>query len=149
MNAQAAAYRILEETGSPLPSREIAEVALDRGLVSSNSKDPVHSIATTIEKNIREGRYNEPELVFQQSGSKRLIALPSMQNGETHNSGDQKTRIQVKLPKKLLDQIQLARRAQIGESLDDTIEVLLREGLSEVAPEVKKRLIRQLEEIGE
>ena len=39
--------------------REVSELALERGLAQSDSKDPVMSLATTLAKEIREGRQAE------------------------------------------------------------------------------------------
>ncbi len=58
MTIQEAAQKILEEAGKPLRSKEIAAIALERHMVISNSKDPISSHASTIDKNIRDGVYN-------------------------------------------------------------------------------------------
>jgi undecaprenyl pyrophosphate synthase len=76
MTIQEAARRILEEMGKPLSSRDIAKIALERRMVSSTAQDPIQSHAQTIEKNIRDGSYNKPKLVFLNSPQGRLIGLP-------------------------------------------------------------------------
>jgi hypothetical protein len=48
MTIQEAAKQILEEEQRPLNSREIANRALERKMVFSNSKNPIFSHATTI-----------------------------------------------------------------------------------------------------
>ena len=50
--------------------------------MTSNSKDPVGSIAGTIEKTIREDKYNSPRLVFIQAKGKRKVGLPTMESDE-------------------------------------------------------------------
>jgi hypothetical protein len=46
--------------GNPgMMSREIAGLALSRGLAHSDSKDPVTSLATSLAKEVREGRHKE------------------------------------------------------------------------------------------
>ena len=42
-----------------LAAEEYARMALDRGIAQSNSKDPVQSLATTLMKQVREGRTTE------------------------------------------------------------------------------------------
>jgi len=155
MTAQAAAKKILSETGEPMRSREIARIALSKGDVTSASKDPVFSIATTIEKNIRENRYNTPKLVFIHSSDGRKIGLPSMINisqdaskplGQT-TMQRKKKRISMDLPDELYNQIQLAKQAKLADDDEGTISLLLKQGLSFYAPEIKKRLMEQLESL--
>ena len=45
MTIQEAAHNILKEFGKPLNSKEIARIALERGMVDSVAKDPVQSHA--------------------------------------------------------------------------------------------------------
>jgi len=46
-----------------LTAKEYAKVALDRGLSGSDSKDPVFSLATTLMKEVREGRMPEIRVI--------------------------------------------------------------------------------------
>lgn len=62
MTVQQAACKILEEKNSPMSAKEISKIVLDRKWKSSDSKDPVTSLAQTLEKNIRDGIYNELDL---------------------------------------------------------------------------------------
>ncbi len=64
MTHQEAAYEILKKLGKPTSSKEIGRIAHDKKMVSSTAKDPAQSIAQTIEKNIRDGIYNNPKLVL-------------------------------------------------------------------------------------
>lgn len=86
MNVQTAAHRILTDTGHPISAREIAKKALAAGLVNSNSKDPILSIAGTIEKTIRGEKYNDPQLVFVSTVNGRKVALPSMCTDSTNGN---------------------------------------------------------------
>jgi len=154
MTAQEAAYKILNEEQKPLQSRKIAEIALNKGYVASSSKDPVFSIATTIEKNIRDKRYNSPHLVFLHTRDGRKIGLPSMEEaGETESTTDPnqnfgaKKRVSVELPEEIIERIQLASQAKLTANFDDTVALLLQKGLSVSAAEIRKRLLRQLEKI--
>ncbi|MBW1715981.1 MAG: hypothetical protein JRJ77_09180 [Deltaproteobacteria bacterium] len=76
MTIQEAVFDILNEVGRPLSSRELAKIALDRGMVTSYAKDPVQSHAQTIEKNIRDDVYNRPKLIFIPTAQGRLIGNP-------------------------------------------------------------------------
>ena len=154
MTAQEAAYKLLKEAQRPLPSREIAEIALNKGYVSSSAKDPVFSITTTIEKNIREQRYNSPRLVFINTEDGRKIGLPSMKEaGKTASATDPnqnfraKKKISVELPEELIERLHLASQAKLAANFDDTVALLLQKGLSVSREEVQERVLRQLEEL--
>lgn len=154
MTAQEAAYKIIQEAGTPLPSREIAQIALNRGYLPSFAKDPVFSIATTIEKNIREGIYNSPQLVFIKTMDGRKIGLPSMDvayeqtNDRLEPQGiASKQKLTVELPQEVIDQIQLAHQAKLAASYDETIALLIKKGLSSCATEIRKRLSDQLDSL--
>jgi oligopeptide/dipeptide ABC transporter ATP-binding protein len=87
MTIQEAAYKILEEAGKPLTSKEIAVIALNKHMVISNAKDPPFSLASTIDKNIRDGIYNKPRLKFDHTPQGRKIRLPSWELNPPASSG--------------------------------------------------------------
>jgi len=166
MTAQEAACRILNEAQRPLPSREIAEIALNKGYVSSSAKDPVFSIASTIEKNIRDDLYNSPRLVFIKTeyGRRRhKIGLPSMEiecpsmkeAGKTASATDpnqnfrakKKISVRVELPEELIERLHLASQAKLVANFDETVALLLQKGLSVAREEVQERVLRQLEQL--
>ena len=116
-------------------------------MVSSNSKNPVFSHATTIEKNIRDGIYNRPQLVFIHSPKGRLIGLPSW---ETQIPPDlerkpEEKEIVLRVPHDLYGKIELAAHAQLADSFNDTLLVIIRAGLSAVSDTIKARIINQLQ----
>jgi len=88
MTIQKAVHIILSKLNKPLSSRRLAKMALDRHMVVSNSMDPVFSMATTVEKNIRDGIYNHPQLVFIQSPRGRLIGLPGRETPPPTTTAD-------------------------------------------------------------
>lgn len=150
MNAHKAAYKILTEIGHSLTSKEIAQIALTKGYVESDAKDPISSIAATIEKNIRGGTYNSPRLL--KYG--RKIGLPSMEEtnqmekaSRTDQNPEGRKRITIELPQKLIDDIQLANQAKLAGNYDDTVALLLQKGLSALKHEIQKRVNNQLENI--
>lgn len=149
MTIQKAAFDILNEVGKPLSSRELAKIALDRGMVTSYAKDPVQSHAQTIEKNIRDDVYNRPKLIFILTAQGRLIGLPTWDNIEQviriRNSETLKE-LKAKLPIEVFEKIRLAEQAKLAKDFDETVTLLLKKGLSAVAPDIKKGLIQQLNE---
>jgi len=149
MTIQEAAFDILNEVGKPLSSRELAKMALDRGMVTSYAKDPVQSHAQTIEKNIRDDVYNRPRLIFVPTAQGRLIGLPTWDNTEQmiriRNSETLKE-LKAKLPIEVFEKIRLAEQAKLAKDFDETVTLLLKKGLSAVAPDIKKGLIQQLNE---
>jgi len=155
MTAQEAAHQILTEIGHPLSLNEIAQLALDRGLVSSTARDPVHSIATTIAKNIRDGIYNLPELISIGRGHDRKVALPRVSNQTTSDEAHERTeeperrteKMTLEVPTDLAEQIRLAHQAKLGDSLNSTVVALIQSGLSEYASTIRNRLLEQLEKI--
>jgi hypothetical protein len=151
MTANQAAVLILEEEKGPLHSKEIAKRALDRGLVSSNSKDPVTSFAQTLEKNIRVGIYNNPKLVFIPTARGRLIGLPSMNGGastKVESVGETQT-INLRLPVEIIDRIQLASHAKIAKTFEETAVLLIKKGLAAVANDVRRGLTSRLNKFDE
>ena len=150
MTIQEAAYDLLVEFSEPTSSRELARIALERGLVTSSARDPVFSHASTIEKNIRDEFYNKQGLIFIPSPQGRLIGLPEWESKPPHPDTkrllghvDLKVRISIELYEKL----RLAEQAKIENSLDDTVSMLLSKGLLQVAPEIEERLIQQVKSL--
>lgn len=150
MTVQQAAHKILEEKNSPMSAKEISKIILDRKWKSSGSKDPITSLAQTLEKNIRDGIYNEPRLIFIHSDRGRLIGLPSWNNGESRQRSISETKeIKLTIPTTLMDKIQLAVQAKIADSFDDTMIKVLQKGLSAMGPEIKEGLVQQLNKLDE
>jgi hypothetical protein len=150
ITAHEAAHTILLEEGRPLSSRELAKRMLDRNMVSSVSRDPVFSFASTIEKNIRDGIYNHPPLVFVNGPGGRLVGLPNWNGGPQHTRGTSspdRPAVPVLLPADLVDQLQLATQARLAASLGETTAYLLRKGLAASASEIKTGLLKQLESL--
>lgn len=144
MKVQEAAFRILGKEGRPLPSRELARLALQKGWVTSAAGDPVFSIASTIEKNIRTGTYNRPELVFVQTVTGRQIGLPNWKpQGLVLDHSRKMTSVQ--LPEELADKVRLATYAHLAPSFDATLAMIVRRGLAASAPDIKKAILRRLE----
>jgi hypothetical protein len=63
-----------------LSSDDYAKIALERGLVHSDSRDPIFSLQSTLRKEVREGRM--PEIVARKVGGK-LHFFPANQDGAT------------------------------------------------------------------
>ncbi len=149
MTTQEAAYRILEEVGRPLSSKEIAGIALDRHMVYSNAKDPIISHASTIDKNIRDDVYNKPRLIFIHGPEGRLIGLPSWELNLTASSGPPRKpngymELKAKIPSDLFEKIQLAGQAEVAGDFDELVAFLLKKGLLASADEIKKGVLRRL-----
>ncbi len=150
MKVQEAAYRLLTEQQTPMSSRELARIILEKNLVSSRSRDPVLSISSTLEKNIRDGVYNEPELRFVHDRGRRLIGLPSWQRQEAEEVAaalPAKTALSINLPSELADQLHLAAQAKLATSFDETVALALRKGLSALASQIEEGLQTQLSKL--
>lgn len=146
MTIQEAAYKLLNETKKPLSAKELAKIALERHMVSSGAQDPIASHAQTIEKNVRDGVYNNPKLVFVHAGAQgRLIALPEWNSNQTTGKEPLQRLIEIKarIPAELFDKIKLAEQG-LKNDFDKTVSLLLLKGLSMVAPDIKKGLMTQL-----
>ncbi|TVM32344.1 HTH domain-containing protein [Oceanidesulfovibrio marinus] len=150
MTTQEAAAKILEEIGTPLSSKEIAKIALERRMKSSSARDPILSLSQTIEKNIREGLYNRPELEFVRTSKGRLIGLPSW-NFSRDFVHDKKTQelseLTALVPTELLNKIKLADQAKLANTFDETVSFILTKGLSIITHEIKAELMKQLDSI--
>lgn len=150
MTIQEAAYKILEEMDKPISSREIAKIALDRRMVSSTAQDPIQSHAQTVEKNIRDGIYNNPKLVFVHSLQGRLVGLP-IWDSNSYSAPDKKipnlSELKVHVPTELFEKIKLADQAKLKNSFDETVSIILTKGLSVLSPEIKKGLMEQLDSL--
>ena len=148
MTIQKAAHRILEEIGKPLNSRELAQIALERSMVGSSAKDPVQSLSQTIEKNIRDGIYNSPNLKFILGSHGRTIGLPSWEANTTSPEATPTlslTELKVRIPIEVFEKIKLAEQAKLKNTFDETVAILLIKGLSSVASDIKKGLLQQLD----
>lgn len=54
--------------------------------------------------------------------------------------------LKAKLPIEVFEKIRLAEQAKLAKDFDETVTLLLKKGLSAVAPDIKKGLIQQLNE---
>ena len=153
MTIQTAAFDLLKEEGKPLSSRELARRALAHGMVTSHAKDPVESHAQSLEKNIRSGTYNSPELVFVYTVHGRMVGMPGWGREEAGTPVAGKTgqrvgaSVPVLIPDRLVEQIKLAAQARIGATFEDTVSHLLRMGLEAAAPDIKTGILRQLDQL--
>ena len=150
MTIQKAAYEILKKVGKPVSSKELAQIALERKMVMSFAQDPIQSHAQTIEKNIRGGIYNDPELVFIHSSQRRLVGLPGWDSGLSAPVNDErpiKGELKVHVPAELLEKIRLAEQAKLKNNLDETVSLILTKGISILAPDIKKGLMAQIDSL--
>ena len=149
MTIQVTAHVILSEAKKPMSAKELAQIALDRGFPSS-AKDPVQSLAQTLEKNVRDGIYNEPALKFIYRSGRRLLGLPSWdQETATPGTDPQPStkELVIHVSADLQGKIQLAFQAKLAGTFDDTVTLLLKKGLSAVAPQIKEGVMDQLEKL--
>lgn len=149
MTIQEAAYKLLNENKKPLSAKDLARIALERRMVSSGAQDPIASHAQTIEKNVRDGVYNNPKLVFVHAGAQgRLIALPEWDSNQSTVKEPllRLIEIKAKIPAELFDKIKLAEQG-LKKDFDETVSLLLLKGLSTVAPDIKKGLMTQLDSL--
>jgi len=168
MTFQSVAHKLLADEGKPLSSRELARIALARGLVSSNARDPIESLAQTLEKTIRVGTYNDPELAFVFTSQGRMIGLPGWGArppgvGESGGTGPEGAAtgvpagskgpewygatMAVHIPDELVERIKLAAQARIGATFADTVARLLRLGLAAATEDIKKGIRSQIEDL--
>ena len=151
MTIQKAAHQLLREVGKPVSSKELARMALERRVVSSTAQDPIQSHAQTIEKNIRDGVYNNPQLVFVQTDQGRLIGLPEWgaeaKGSPVRKEANGHREIKVRIPLDILEKIQLAEQAKLADTFDDTVVFLLNKGLTSASSEIKSALMKRLNQL--
>ena len=150
MTIQEAAFQILKDVQKPLSSKEIAQIALEKRMVSSNAQDPIQSHAQTIEKNIRDDVYNRPNLIFINSSHGRLIGLPVWNSASliAKNNVTQKLcELRAQIPVELLEKIRLTEQAKLKDTFDETVSLILTKGLSSLATEIKKGLMEKLDSL--
>ena len=155
MNIQEAAYKVLQELGKPMKPEALARIALERGLVTSNSKDEVFSLQSTLRKNIRDNVYNDPKLVtlYLQGERGMHVALPSWQENGVELKKEAvpvipSTERKVQLPCDLIKQIELVTQAGITKCFDEALVHLLRKGWVTVRPQVQEELNKFLSDHG-
>lgn len=148
MTIQEAIHTILIELKRPLSSKELAKMALERHMVASNAKDPVFSLASTVEKNIRDGIYNHPRLIciFSQD-RRRLIGLPEWGQNQPPQANLKIKELIARIPEELFNQIQLAVQAKLEGDFNETVAYLLRSGLAVSTPAIKGALMKQINEL--
>lgn len=148
MTIQKASFNLLNEIGRPLSSKELARQALEKKMVFSNAQDPIFSLASTIEKNIRGDIYNNPQLVFIDGTKGRLIGLPKWNSNQpVKEKLSNLIEIKVKIPTKLFEKIKLAEQAKLKNDFDETVALLLSKGLSVVATDIKNGVMTQLDSL--
>ena len=152
MTMQEVACSLLREHKRPMTAKELAQIALERGLVHSSAQKPIDSHAQTLEKNIRDGVYNKPELKFVDGPQRpRLLKLPEWEDRpqaarslpQTPSTVELKARI----PSDLFEQAQLAVQARIADGFDETVAVLLRRGVSAAEADIRRGLMERLDKL--
>jgi hypothetical protein len=118
--------------GNPgMMSREIAGLALSRGLAHSDSKDPVTSLATSLAKEVREGRHKE---IRAESVNGELRYYPKTGQQQKSPGGEEKKdpphiEIRVSLSQETIDiVVLLAESREMGRS--EVVEWLIEQGIS-------------------
>ncbi|MFQ5650718.1 MAG: winged helix-turn-helix domain-containing protein [bacterium] len=151
MTIQQAAFRILHERSRPMSAKEIAQTVLDRKWKKSDSRDPVTSLAQALEKNIRGGVYNDPELVFIRGERGRRIGLPAWKDVRTVPAPDTSSTREIRLyiPETLHDKLHLAAQAKIASSFEETVIVVLQKGLNALSAQIKQGVAKQLDQLDE
>jgi hypothetical protein len=146
---QQAAFEILKAENRPLLATEIAKRVLEKGLKTSDAKDPINSFAQTLEKNIRDGIYNDPKLVFLHTARGRLVGLPSWEKQETVTAANlpKMQEITLQVPVELFEMIQWATQAKVANSFEETLIFILKAGLSTIAPKIKEGLAQQMKKL--
>jgi hypothetical protein len=127
-----------------LAAEEYAAMALQRGLAGSNSKDPVQSLATTLAKEVREGRMPG---IRAQSEDGKLRYFRVDYRADTKAQRDNGLRIkEVLLPsdvaRRVSDLVEIGRFSGPNEALI----YLSQEGISAKLP-VLDRIANELQEI--
>lgn len=146
MTIQKAAYEILKEKGHPLASKEIAQIALERGLVVSRAKDPILSLAQTIDKYIRDETYNVPRLCFMRDeNGRRVIGLPDWV-GKRDGAPQPTLMKTVEISAGTYGTVLLAQVAGIGNNETETIDRLIREGFQVLRSEIMSRLANKVKQ---
>jgi len=74
------------------------------------------------------------------------MAEAEQEKGHDSNAVGRK-RLTAEVPEKVLNDIQLANQARLAPNYDDTVTRLLKEGLSACAPEIRRGLLKQLDDI--
>jgi hypothetical protein len=147
MTMQRAAERLLKEAGCAMPSRQLAELALARGFVSSTAKDPVHSLAQTLEKNIRDQLYNDPPLRFVQTDKGRMLGLVEWPDPVSPSGATQETTVSINLPQPLMDALGLAVQAKLASTHSEALVLFAQEGIAHYAPAIRSAIEAQLKQI--
>lgn len=152
MTAQEAAHKLLTESKTPMSAMALAKLALERQLVFSYAKKKAYSVAQTIEKNVRDGTYNNPKLKFVYgSHGTRLLALHEWENhaplGQVSAVPPAAAELRAQIRPDLLEQVKLAAQSKIADDFDSTVAYLLRRGLSSEATKIREGLMKQLKQL--
>ena len=151
MTLQKIAHAILSEEGRLLSTRELTITALEKGLWHSDAKDPVSSGAASLDKNVRYGVYNTPELKFFYVEGRRKLGLPKWDEEPATATAPSQPRtkeLTIRVPTEVLEHIEFAAQAKVMDTFEETVVLILTEGLSVMAPEIKKRLMEKLNKFG-
>ena len=147
---QEAAAGILKEKGVPMSARELAAEALARRAVTSNAKDPEASLGNTLEKNIRDGTYNHPKLVFVRSARGRLIGLPGA-SSEASAEGDVPRRnrgAHRDLGEAVRERARFAFLSGLYESEAHAMSDIINSGLPAIQAKIRPAILARLEDFG-
>jgi hypothetical protein len=147
MTIQEAAHQILMEEGHYLPSKEIAKRAIEKGMVGSTAKDPILSLAQTIDKNIRDEIYNTPRLCFARDKSgRRVVGLPGWEENDKIVTLPIPP-LTVEINGETVEMIELAKEAGLGINETEITNHLIRAGFKALASEIGSGLSKRFNEL--
>jgi hypothetical protein len=151
MRAHDAAAEVLRTVKHPLPAKEIARRILESGQVRSAAQDPVFSIASTLEKTIREGLYNNPELVFVQTPEGRHIGLPeystsSRESGVERATGAPAVMV-ITIPGELREPMHLAIAAGLAVNDQEAAIYFMKKGAASATSAIRAGLEEQIQRL--
>ncbi|OKO88536.1 hypothetical protein BRO54_3614 [Geobacillus proteiniphilus] len=151
LTIQQAAAKILQEMKIPLSAKELAKIALEKGLVQSQAKDAVQSLSQTLERNVRMNVGNNPELQFVYLEKGRCLALPEWKYEHPEDQAEYKekeqpakNKVTIDLPVDLLNQIRIYQLGNELNSFNEAIVHLIKKGISASTNELLEKLKSKL-----
>jgi hypothetical protein len=154
---QKTAAEILKEAKVPISAKEIAKLAIEKGLVKkSNAQDPIQSLSQTLERNVRMDTGNNPRLQFINTERGRCLALPEWYDNEdeleyemesTETEPSMTKKVTIELPINILNKIKIHQLGNEFQCIDDAILDLVIKGLIASTDELIKKLKTEIEDL--
>lgn len=138
------AVSLIKDHG-PMSSKNIAKEALEKSLIESNAKDPIQSLANTIDKMIREKTTNRLKYV----DNSKLVDISdiNLKNTDENTHTSQYKEIKVYLTLEQYKIIEVMKSIGFSATEREILQEIISSGLKALKPDIEEKIKNTLTQL--